>query len=475
MLAIITDGLGVLTICIATIPLMQKLAYVSSFWIISIFVSVSILNPILIPFLPQPNLGDLDSSDDQKSGMGALLQKVYEQFTGIIQRASGPGFKWLVFAFILILVIPGGIFTGTHLKIGDSSAGGAILYPDHPFNEGSRILNRDFVGESRLIIIVEGKEKAAIKTQSVLQVMEKLGTFMTEKIDTVGGTLSMTDTVRGINMMYHDGCPKWGTIPSKKRMIGQMFFLLSSGMSPGEFDRFVSLPNYQNSNVTAFLRNYNHKIIKDAIQDVKDFAKPINSDPDSKVRIKLAGGILGIMAAVNEEVEWSYWAILIVIFSVTFLLCLITYRSFKAALILILPLYASQVLCELVMMYLHIDLNIDSLPVAAIGVGVGIDYGIYLLSRLKEECALTEDFEKAKLIALATTGKIIIFTALTTATGTMFWLFSTLKFQAEMGLLILLLMTFNMIGALVFIPALSSILKPNFVLNMGQGFGEQAA
>jgi hypothetical protein len=120
-------------------------------------------------------------------------------------------------------------------------------------------------------------------------------------------------------------------------------------------------------------------------------------------------------------------------------------------------------------MIMHIDLNIDSLPVASVGVGVGIDYGIYLMSRIKEECLLTDDFERAKFMALSTTGKTIMFTALTLVLALIPWLFSSLKFQAEMGLLILVLMVFNMIGALVFVPSLTAVFKPNFVKEMNRG------
>lgn len=298
--------------------------------------------------------------------------------------------------------------------------------------------------------------------------MERLGNFMQNNVPNVGGTMSLTDLVRRINRTYHDGSPKWEMVPDNQQHLGGIYFLLASSMAPGEMDQFVSLPDYTNSNVTAFFRDYDHATIKAAIARTKEFAETINSDPKSKFEIKLAGGILGILAAVNEEVEWSYWAIFAVIFSSTFAICWMTYRSFKAALILILPVFVSQVLCDLFMMLNHIDLNIDSLPVASVGVGVGIDYGIYLMSRLKEECAKTSDFELAKMIALSTTGKTIIFTALTIAVALVPWLFSSIKFQSEMGLLILFLMIFNMIGALVFVPALSAVLKPRFVQRMNR-------
>jgi predicted RND superfamily exporter protein len=291
---------------------------------------------------------------------------------------------------------------------------------------------------------------------------------MVRNIENVGGTLSLADLLRRGYRMFHEGSPKWEMIPEKRYDLGQLFFLLSANMAPGEMDQFVSLPEFTHSNVTAFVSNYNNTIIKGAIEKVKEFAGEVESDRDSKITIELAGGILGILAAINEEVEWSYWAILAVIFSVTFLLCAITYQSFKTAFVLIIPLYISQILCELIMIFFHIDLNINSLPVAAIGVGVGIDYAIYHMSRLKEECQKTTDFDKAILVALRTTGRIIMFTASTLAAGVIFWLFSPLKFQAEMGLLILLLMLFNMTGALVFLPSLAAVFKPKWVKTMGR-------
>ena len=358
-----------------------------------------------------------------------------------------------------------GVYTATHLKIGDSSAGGAILFPDHPYNVASDKINESFVGGSRLVVVVKGREKGAIKDQKTLKMMDNLSNYIQNNIPNVGGTMSLNDLIRRINRMYRDGSPKWATIPQSKRDLAMLYFILSSSMTPKEMGQLVS-QDYTHSNVTAFFRNYNQETIKQAISKIREFSKKINNDPESKIEIKLAGGILGILAAVNEEVKWSYWAIFIVIFSTVFLICLITYRSIKAAFILIIPVFVAQVLCDLFMMLNHIDLNIDSLPVAAVGVGVGIDYGIYLMSRLKDECGKTNDFEVAKMVALSTTGKTIMFTALTIAVALLPWLFSSIKFQAEMGLLILFLMIFNMIGALVFVPSLTAALKPKFMRHM---------
>jgi len=462
-LAIVTDGVGILCVAIATIPLIQKLAFFSSFWIISIYISVVLLNPVLLSFLGPPKVREADLELQKEFLPENSTKGIYGRVIRFLYYLSGPKARWGVLTAIVLLLFGGGYLTTTYLTVGDASAGAAILYPDHPYNVADKKMNSDFVGSSQLIVIAKGKEKGAIKNKKALATLEKLGSFMESNIDSVGGTLSLTDLVQRIFRMYHEGHPKWGMVPVKDRDLGAMFYVLSCNMEPGEMDQFVNLPDYTHSNVTAFLRNYDNLIIRNAIAKVKEFAKDVDADKESKIEIKLAGGILGILAAVNEEVEWSYWSILLAIFSSTFLLCLFAFRSVKVALVLLIPLAASQLLCELTMMFLNIDLNIDSLPVAAIGVGLGIDYGIYLLSRLREESLGGRNFDEARFTALATTGKVILFTAFNLSVGVSFWLFSAVKFQAEMGLLIGLLLWFNCLGALVFIPALTGILKPGFV------------
>jgi hypothetical protein len=465
ILAIVTDGLGILAVAISTIPLMQRLAFFSSFWIISIFAAVVLLNPLILSFLSPPKIKRntlIELEGDDAMEMHSE-KSFYARVIGWLYLLSNPGNRWVVAGVILVIIFGGGYVTTTKLKVGDAAAGAAILYPDHPYNIAEKKMNTYFVGASRLIVIIKGKEKGAIKKKDSLDTMQKLAVFMQQNVAAVGGTLSLTDLVESIYRNYHEGSPKWEMIPQNETHLGQIYFMLSANMAPGEMDQFVNLPDYTNASVTAFMQAYNNESIKNAIAQVKHFAKDNEADPNSKIEIKLAGGLLGILAAVNEEVEWSYWAILIAIFASTFVLCVVAVRSAKVAVILLIPLAVSQVLCELIMIALRIDLNIDSLPVAAVGVGVGIDYGIYLMSRLREE-AFDHDFDQARLRALATTGKVIMFTAATLFIGVVFWLFATMKFQAEMGMLIGVLMVFNMVGALIFIPALTGILKPSFVL-----------
>ncbi len=448
-LSIITDGTGILLIAVATIPLMRNLAFFCSFWIVSIFISVLTLNPVLLSFLKPPKESHVNI---EKGG------RFYKMMARILILPSQGKGRWVVLGLIGFILVFGGAYS-MKLKVGDTDAGSALLFPDHPYNVSSKFFNRNFVGANQLVIIAEGKEEGAIKQSEMLATIEDFQRYM-EVEGGAGGTLTITNMVKRIFRMFHEGNPVWEIIPDKPRDLAQIAFQIDSSSAPGEMDRWVD-STWTNATITAFYKEYNNDLIKRSIAKAKDFIKYETSDTDT-VRFRLAGGMLGILAAVNEEVEFSYWMSLVVVFLAVFFLCAFTFRSVKAALVLIVPLAVSQILSEVFMLLKGIDLNFNSLPVAATAVGIGVDYGIYLTARISEEFRNSGDYDLANQRALQTTGKAIIFTATTLIAGVIFWMFIDLKFQAEMGLLLGLLMFLNMINALVFIPSLVKIFKPKF-------------
>ncbi len=449
-LSIVTDGTGILLIAIATIPLMRNLAFFCSFWLVSIFMTVLTLNPILLSFLRPPS----QSQIQQETG-----GRFYKLLAKILVKPSMGRARWLVLALIVIILAVGTTYS-LRLRVGNTEAGAALLYADHPYNEASRFFNRNFVGTNQLVVIAEGKEDGAIKSAETLAFIEDFQRYM-ESEGGAGGTLTMTNMIKRINRMFHEGSPKWEMIPAKKKYLGEIGFQIQASTAPGEMDRWMD-STWTNATVTCFYRDYDNEIIKKAIAKAKEFIEDRKLESDT-VRFRLAGGLLGILAAVNEEVEYSYWASLIVVFLAVFLLCTMAFRSVLAGMVLVIPLAISQVLSEVFMLFQGIDLNINSLPVAATAVGIGVDYGIYLTSRIAEEFKTSGDYDFANHKAVQTTGKAIIFTATTLIAGVIFWIFVDLKFQAEMGLLLGLLMFLNMVNALVFIPVLVKFLKPNFI------------
>ena len=448
MVSIIADGLAIMTIAVATIPLMRKLAFVASFWIISIFISVVTLHPIILSFVRPPKSHRKDNLFDRVANvLGRWL----------VTLAIGNMRYAVAVAFVVTMVF--GVYYGHQLRTGDTSPGMALLYPNHPYNVANATANHYFVGNSPLVIIAEGKKPGAIKDAATLNQLDLFQRYM-EQGEGAGGSMTATTMLKTIFRVFHEGDPKWEMLPTRNDHVGQLFFMLTAGTRRGEMDRFFS-PDYTNATVTVFYKNYDHETIKGAIDRAKEYIAT-NTRPEDSVRYRLAGGLFGILAAQIEEVDWSYRVNVPLIFAVVFVLSFLTYWSVLGAVIVMLPSIVAQPLSEAMMYLMGIDFNINSLPVAAIGIGIGIDYGYYVLSRIVEEYEITRDFDEANRRALTTTGEAVMFTGVTITTSMVLWLFHPLKFEAQMAFLLMMLMVFHAIGALVFIPAMVSLLRPHF-------------
>jgi predicted RND superfamily exporter protein len=453
IVAILSDSLAILTLVVAHIPVIQKLAILTAFWVFSIFVSVVTLHPIILSFVKPPSGTAREAN---------LFSRLYDSFANSLVWLA-TGWRRSAMAAALVVLLALGLWGSRLLKVGNTTPGEALLYPDHPHNVAFRKVNEHFLGASQLVIIAEGKKREALKDAHTLSQLELFARWMEKQ--GAGGSMTVAGLLKKIFRTFHEGDPKWNMLPANDAHVGQIFFLLTAGTRRGEMDRFFDL-SYTNATITLFYRNYNHDTIQNAIAKAKQYIAEA-AKPDDTVRYLLAGGLLGILAAVNEEVEWSYRVNLALILTVVFLLSYLTYRSVVGALIVMLPSLIAQPLSEAVMYLLGIDMNVNSLPVAAVGIGIGIDYGYYVLSRIVEEyergCS-DGTFDEAIARALHTTGKTVLFTGLSLTASIVYWVFFPMKFQAEMALLLTLLLGFHLVGALMFIPPMVNLLRPRFAV-----------
>jgi hypothetical protein len=450
LVSIASDGLAILTLALAHIPLIQKLAYVSSFWVATISISVVTLHPIILYLIPPP-------PHDPKAGM-RFSDHLYNAINRAMVRISSGGYRYAVIGGFSVILIVGMIYS-RHLKIGDVSIGKALMYDTHDYNVSYDKVNEKFVGASQLIIVAEGEKEGVIKDPQALLTLEKFQRYM-EQQKLVGGSLTITTITRRIYQLFQEGVPKWAIIPDNPRDVGNIFYHFLNVLGADDLDTFID-KNSQNATITIYYKDYNHETVVGSIDMARHF---IDENPVENLQFRLAGGFLGILAAVNEEVEWSYKWNLILVMVTVFVLSLLTYASVVGALIVMIPSIVAQPLSEAVMYWMGIDANINSLPVAAVGIGIGIDYGYYVLSRIVEEFQRFGDHDKAIEEALMTTGRAIMFTGSTLTMSVLFWIFFPMKFQSEMAILLTLLLFFHVVGALAFIPGTVSLLKPHFPL-----------
>jgi predicted RND superfamily exporter protein len=500
MSGIVADGIGLLVVAIAPIPLIQKVSVFASFWIVSIFISVVSLHPILLSYLKPPEESPMHHTKREPivsiwparfimwaAVAAAILLFKYRIISNAMvcflvitpvlawywinygDRAYTAWTRWTILATIgirrwyvvgvtvaLFILLP---LWGWTLKVGDMSPGAALLFPDHPYNVAYQKLNSKFLGASQLIVIADTHKPDGIKNANTLAEIEEFSDYM-PGAEGASGSVTIVEVAKRLAQLYHDGDPKWGLIPESPKEIGQLFYVFTSSASAGDLDRFMD-PSGRYGTVLTFFRGYSHDIIKRSIEYGKRFNEGGNGN--RAVEFRFAGGLFGILAAVNNAVENSYWTNLGLIFLMIFACLYLTYGSLVGAGLLMIPVVLSQLAAEAFMVLWHIDLNVNSLPIAAAGAGVGVDYGIYHFSRMIDCYDEVGDLDEAVDYATATTGKAIIFTGTTMMAGTGFFYLSDLKFLAEMGLLLTLLMTFNKFGALIVVPALVKVIRPRFL------------
>jgi predicted RND superfamily exporter protein len=508
--SIVTDGIGLLIVAVAPIPLIQKVAIFASFWIVSIFISVVTLHPIILSFInppPEPTAaaekrppviniwaargivfvavgtavglylsGGIPSVHLPLLGivpaaMFAFVlttpilgwywitycERAYESWTWYVVNATKGSRCWAVIALTVALYVLLPMW-GWTLKVGDMTPGAALLFPNHPYNIGYNKLNEKFLGASQLIVVADTMKPDGIKGAAALTAIDEFADHM-QSARGASGAVTIVDIAKQLERLQHDGDPKWGLIPTNPKEIGQIFYAFTSNATAGDLDRFIDPTGRYGSIITLF-REHSHDIIMDSIQWAKDFGSRIAG---GDVQFRYAGGLFGILAAVNEKVESSYWVNLGLIFFIVYFCLYLTYGSWYAAALLMVPVVLSQLAAEAFMVLMHIDLNVNSLPIAAAGAGVGVDYGIYHFSRMIDAYDDIGDLDEAVDYATATTGKAIIFTGTTMIAGTGFFWLSDLKFLSEMGLLLTLLMIFNKFGGLIVVPALVKALRPRFL------------
>ncbi|MBW1912631.1 MAG: MMPL family transporter [Deltaproteobacteria bacterium] len=461
--AIITDAAGFMVLVLAKIIMIYRLAFICTFWLFAIFLVVAILGPVLCTYLP------IRKKEEAKTLEKSLIVSFFNRIHMGMARWQMGKQRFAIVGTVVVIGIVASYYAVTHLTIGDIHAGSPILWPESVYNRDCREINARFekAGTDTLNLIVAGKDNYAMDNPQVLKRIEGYGRYIKRKMpQKVGGVQSVVSILKKLNMELHEGDPRWHILPDTMEMAGSLFDMYRSGGDPQDFDKFTD-GRYMNGNVIVFMKDHTRATIDTVLSSTKEYFAGL--PPIKEAEFKWAGGVIGIMAATNEEVERSQFGILLLVMIAIFFLCSITFRSVVAGVILTVPLLVANFACFAFMGLKGISLDVNTLPVAAVGIGVGVDYGIYLLSRIEEEYGKTGDLASTIHQALTTAGNGVVFTALTIIIPVGLWYFlSSLKFQAEMGLLMALLMLFNAVVALLFQPAAVFILKPKFLIKRYQ-------
>jgi predicted RND superfamily exporter protein len=446
---ILTDAFGVLVVMLVPIVMLRKLAIVASWWILAITVSEMLLNPIVYYYLRAP---DKEAVLAREQGW---YRNLIDWCTAHILSPTG---KIVTMVFWTLFVLAGAIQM-RGLIVGDPTSASPLVFEDSPYNVSHARIQEKFGGVEPLIVVAEGHDRDAMKDPQVLKTMEKFQRFLERDRD-IGYSFSLTDILRTVNMVFHELEPKWGVIPNTVRDVGQTFFIFFANSPPTETAKYVT-PDYTTAHVTFFARNHKGDNVARIIARCKEF---IAANPMEKATFKLAGGLIGVLAAANDALVRNDLLMNLLGFGTMFVIVLFTYRSAMAGFLLLAPLFISNIVINGLMATMGIGININTLPLVTVGVGFGIDYGLYIVSRVIEEIRINGDLDESIAIALRTSGKAVSFTAVCMVAGTLLWTLSNIRFNAVMGGLLAVWMLISFVAAVTLLPALISYLRPNFIL-----------
>jgi hypothetical protein len=435
IVALLADLVGFVTILLIPVQVIREMAITASLGVGVVILTDLILLPVLVSQLRFDSgyRGRIERRTMQLARFWAWLARIANR---------GPALVVIAIAAVLTAL---GWYKGRETPIGDTQAGVPELRPDSRYNIDSNIITRKFsIGVDIINVIVETEPDGCID-HDVMTAIDHFAWHMAN-VQGVQSVMALPSVMKIVSAGWNEGSLKWRNIPRNRDQLVQSQAYLDT--STGLFNSDCSVMP-----VMMFTTDHRAETIERIVQAVKEW-RTTHATPKAKFR--LATGNVGVMAATNEEVKAKEYPILAGVFAAVILMCLLTFRSVTGTLCVIIPLAVVSVLAYAIMALVGIGLKVSTLPMVALGVGIGVDYGIYLFSRMQEYLERGESVHDAYVHTLRVTGASVVFTGITLAIGVMTWVFSPLKFQADVGILLTFMFLVNMLGAILLLPALAA-------------------
>lgn len=442
--AVITDAAGFTVLVLVGIPSIQALALICTVWLLAIVPSL-IFSAALLTLLPHPKRYRTGLHIIEKIWLALRLKYTSPLFVGILT---------------VLLVI--GFHGSSRLTIGDAS-GSPILWPESQYNVDAAVINEQYsgVGTDILQVYIEGGENTMLHP-AVYQRIEALSRYVYTKVPEARPAQSLVPIIKKVNGVLYEGDPSYELVPDSQEEVGFDIYMFRSKGEPGDFAAFTN-PDWEYGNISIPLKDHTSDTIERAIQAVQEYLASVG-ELEGGVEFLYAGGQVGITKAVNDEIRASNTTVLLAIIVIIALCVYVLYRSVVLGVILVISLMMANLLTYAFMASKGIGLSISTLPLTALGVGLGVDYGIYMLDRIREEARAGKEIFDAVKEAIVTSGNAIFVTAMAIVLPLLPWSFlSELRFQAEMGLLLGMVLFLNMISSMIFVPAAVLLFRPKAI------------
>ena len=456
--ALLAGCIGFGAIMVIPIDMVRELAITATVGVALTILTDLVLLPVLLSYTKLRNL-------DRKREFRLRQLTRFDRIWAALSRLSKPRAAAVVIAIGAV-----GWFLawqhGNKVMIGDAQKGVAELRPEARYNQDAVLISSKFaLGVDILNVIAEAGPSACTTSYPAMELVDRFAWHM-ENVEGVEQVITLPAAAKIVNAGWNDGSVRWRVLPRDPDTLRQatQSFETDSGLLNADCS---AIP------ITIFTSDHRATTIDRVVAAVKQFreendaytegnlrvrlAEQAANEPGfttDQVNLRLATGNVGVMAATNDTVRASEHTILYLLYAAVFVMCLISFRSPLAALCILAPLVLVTELGHSLMVELDIGMKVNTLCVVALGVGIGVDYGIYIFARMREAMLQGKTIAESYFIALKTTGIAIFYTALTLAVGVAMWIFSDLKFQADMGIMLTFMFVVNMVAAIIFLPAL---------------------
>lgn len=434
--ALVSDAIGFTTLMVIDIGVIQELAIAASIGVAVIIVTNLIALPIIMSYVgvTQSAVKHAQKSLEHHSYVEKMFANFSKPPMAIIALAVGG----LLFGI--------GLYFSQFMKIGDLDAGAPELRPDSVYNiDNAYIVQNYSTSTDVFVVMAKTAQEQCIRYDNLVWIDQ----FQWSIRNTQGvqDVKSIADVSKFGIFGMNEGSIKWFGLNRNQ-------FVTNASLAkvpPGLINQDCSM-----APVLIFLNDHKADTLQNVVDAVNQF---IQENPPQGIEFLMAAGNAGIESATNMVIEDAQTEMLIWVYSVVIALCLITFRSIRTVISIVVPLVLTSILSQALMAVLGIGVKVATLPVIALGVGIGVDYGIYIFSKVREALSMQKSLYDTYLYALNQTGKAVAFTGITLAISVATWVFSPIKFQADMGLLLTFMFLLNMLGALTLIPALAWALR----------------
>ena len=504
MIALLADVAGFATIYLIKIQIIREMSINAVLGGLAIIVANKMFVPIWLTMIRIKNVDQFIARQGRRD---QVLDKLWWKLSAVTKPRSA-----MIVMVVCGAVLGAALWGKQGLIIGDAQKGVPELRPDSRFNQDFNTITKNFnIAVDQFKVIAETKPNGCVDYQQMSQI-DRFEWRM-ENAPGVESSLSLLTFAKLVYQGLSEGRLNALVLPRNHYALAQATALVptTSGLLNDDCDAMAVYlftkdhraetiagivdevkafnsqnrkdffardpqvtPEYCDQKYDTFeaLKTTQHQLVDasngpDADPKRADVLRSKSAElqkkydgmgKDCPVNFALATGNVGVMAATNEVVKAEEGRVVLWVYAAILILLWACFRSWRGILCIILPLALVSELGYAVMAWLGIGMKVATLPVLALAVGIGVDYGIYMYGIMAGAIAEGRSVREAYFDTLRGTGKAVIFTGLTLAASVSMWLFSKLQFQIDMGKLLLFMFTANMIGAIVVLPALASLL-----------------